>query len=122
MAKVKRKNKGKISFFMSLLDSFTAFIYSMLANGRLGTWFSSGDKSHKESFFSRNFEKVTRILQKSDKYGMVDLVMKNSRFAKASDAIREFLCRLSLATYGLFFAVYRKANVVFTVLGLFGDK
>ena len=108
---------------MSLLDSFTAFIYSMLANGRLGTWFSSGDKSHKESFFSRNFEKVTRILQKSDKYGMVDLVMKNSRFAKASDAIREFLCRLSLATYGLFFAVYGTASAfVYFIPILIGGK
>lgn len=91
---------------MSVLDSFTAFIYSMLSNGRLGTWFSSGDKSSKEGFFSKKFEKVTRILQKSDIYGSVDLVMKKSRFAKASDSIREFLCRLSLATYGLFFAVY----------------
>ena len=91
---------------MSLLDSFTAFIYSMLANGRLGTWFSSGDKSHKESFFSKKFEKITRIFQKSEIYGSVDLVMKKSVFAKASDAIRELLCRLSLATYGLFFAVY----------------
>ena len=91
---------------MSVLDSFTAFIYSMLANGRLGTWFSSGDKSHKESFFSKQFEKLSRILQKSEVYGTVDLVMKKSRFAKASEAIRVFLCRLSLAAYGLFFAVY----------------
>ena len=91
---------------MSVLDSFTAFIYSMLANGRLGTWFSSGDRSHKEGFFSKQFEKLSRILQKSEIYGSVDMVMKKSLFAKASDAIRDFLCSLSLAAYGLFFAVY----------------
>ena len=119
MAKVKRKNRRKSSFCMSLLDSFTAFIYSMLANGRLGTWFSSGDKSHKESFFSKNFEKVTRIFQKSDIYGSVDLVMKKSLFAKASDGIREFLCRLSLATYGLFFAVYGTASAFVYFIPIF---
>ena len=104
---------------MSVLDSFTAFIYSIFANGRLGTWFSSGDKSCKESFFSKQFEKLSRILQKSEIYGSVDLIMKKSLFAKASDAIREFLCRLSLAAYGLFFAVYGTASAFIYFIPIF---
>ena len=66
MAKIKakkKKNKGG-SFFMSVVDAFTSFIYSMFANGRMGTWFSS-DKAEKESFFMRLTEKAHRLFRRN---------------------------------------------------------
>ena len=106
LAKIKKKKRRSGSLFIGIIDTFTAFIYSVLANGRLGTWFSSGDKSDKGSFFTRIFEKTTRSYQQSDLAEIVDLVMKKSKFAKAADAMRAYLSNLSLAVYGFFFAAY----------------
>lgn len=106
MAKVKKKTRKKSSFFMGVLDAFTAFVCSVFANGRFGTWLSSGDGNIKDSFFINLFEKVSRAYRRSELSDAVDLVMKKSKFAKATDSIRGLLSNMSLGVYGLFFAVY----------------
>ncbi len=111
MAKVKKRSGRNGSFFMGLIDAFTAFIYSMFSNGRLGTWFSSGDKSYKNSIFSRLFDKAVKSYRSSALSDAVDLVMKKSKFAKATDAIRSFLSNLSLGVYGLFLLVYGVVSI-----------
>ncbi len=109
--KVKKRSRRHGSFFMGLIDAFTAFVYSMFSNGRLGTWFSSGDKSYKNSIFSRLFDKVAKSYRSSALSDNVDLVMKKSKFAKATDAIRSFLSNLSLGVYGLFLLVYGVVSI-----------
>lgn len=111
MAKVKKRSRRHGSFFMGVIDAFTSFVYSMFSNGRLGTWFSSGDKSYKNSIFSRLFDKVIKSYRSSALSDNVDLVMKKSKFAKATDAIRSFLSNLSLGVYGLFLLVYGVVSI-----------
>ena len=106
LARVKRKNRRGGSLFIGAVDRFTAFICSVFANGRLGTWLSSGDEANKNSFFTKIFDKMARKYQQSEFAGDVDVVMQRSKFAKAADAIRVFLSNLSLGIYGFFFAAY----------------
>ena len=108
MSKVKKKIKKNGSFILNLINSFTAFIYSLFANGRLGSWLSWSDGD--ESIFSKTFEKISRAYQKSSFSGAVDLFMQNSKFMVTSDAIRSFLSRIGLGVYGLFFSVYGTAS------------
>ena len=96
---------------MGLIDAFTAFVYSMFSNGRLGTWFSSGDKSYKNSIFSRLFDRAGRAYRSSELSDSVDLIMKKSKFLKATDAIRSYLSNLSLGVYGLFLLVYGAVSI-----------
>lgn len=109
---------------MSAVDWFTAFICSVFANGRLGTWLSSGDGTYKNSFFTKLYEKYSRKYQQSALAGDVDLVMKGSKFAKATDAIRVYLSNLSLGVYGFFLAAYGTASafVYFIPIFLWGEN
>ena len=124
MSKIKRKRRKGGSLFVGIIDMFTAYIYSIFANGRLGTWFSSGDKNDKNSFFTRIFEKLSRAYQQSEVASSVDLVMKKSKFAKSTDGLRVFLSNLSLAVYGFFFAAYGtvSAFVYFIPIFLKGEN
>ena len=124
MAKVKRKKRKSGSLFIGAVDRFTAFICSVFANGRLGTWLSSGDAVYKNSFFTKMYDKTARKYQQSALAGDVDLVMKRSKFAKATDAIRVFLSNLSLGVYGFFFAAYGTASafVYFIPIFLWGEN
>lgn len=96
---------------MSVVDAFTSFIYSMFANGRMGTWFSS-DKAEKESFFMRLTEKAHRLFRRNAVSERIDSVMKDSFFMKVPEAIRRFLAELSLNVYGMFTVVYGATAIV----------
>ena len=96
---------------MSVIDAFTSFIYSMFANGRLGTWFSS-DKTEKESFFMGLADKAHRLFKRNTVSENVDLVMENSFFMKIPEVIRVFLSELSLNIYGMFAVIYGATSIV----------
>ncbi len=108
---------------MSAIDAFTAFIYSVFSNGRVGTWLSSGRESYENSIFVRGFNKLSAAFRKSEASDSVDLIMKKSRFAKATEAIRSYFANLSLGVYGLLLLVYGTASVfVYFIPILLGDS
>lgn len=111
MAKIKKKRRRGGSFFLSVIDAFTAFIYSLFANGRVGTWFSS-DSLERESLIMRLSNKLPRLLKRNAVSETVDDVMKNSVFLKIPEAIRIFLSQLSLNVYGMFAIIYGASAVV----------
>ena len=119
MAKVKKKKRRSGSLFIEAIDMFTAFIYSVFANGRLGSWLSSGDTEYKNSFFTKIYDRIARTYQQSAFASDIDFILKKSKFAKATDAIRIYLSNLSLGVYGFFFAAYGTASVFVYFIPIF---
>lgn len=107
MAKTKKKTRHRhSSLFMGALDSLTSLIYSIFANGRAGSWMSSGREDSESSIFVRGWNKLAHAFRGSETSESVDLILKKSRFAKATESIRSYLSNLSLGVYGLLLLVY----------------
>lgn len=95
---------------MGLIDAFTAFVYSMFSNGRMGTFFSS-DKTEKESYIMRLLDKVSLLLKRNTVSETIDHIFKKSFFLNVMNGLRSFFSELSLNVYGMFAAFYGTAAV-----------
>lgn len=112
MAKTKKKvRRRSSSLILGALDSLTGWIYSAFANGRGGSWLSSGSEDSESSFFVRGYNKLFRFFRGSTVSDSVDLVMKKSRFANAIESISGYLASLSLSFYGLLLLVYGVVSI-----------
>lgn len=94
-----------------MIDAFTAFIYSIFANGRAGSFFSS-DKAEKDSFIMGLVHRVSYLLKRNTVTEALDHVLKKSFFLNFFNAFRGFLSELSLGVYGMFAIIYGTASIV----------
>ena len=102
----KKKSARRGSFFLEMIDRFTAFIYSLFNNGRLGTWLSEDNAVYNESLCAEAIEVGSQKLKKSRVTSSVGAVVERSRALKLLGSLRDFLFCLSLSVYGVFFMTY----------------
>lgn len=106
---VERK-KSRGSVILNALNAFSAFLYSLFGNGRVGSGLSAHDSCYRAS-------KCCYLLNKSSgKYirggfYMEDTIAK-SRVLRALGVLKEFFAALSLNVYGVFFVVYSVISVL----------
>jgi hypothetical protein len=85
------------------VNAFTAFLYSLFINGRIGAIFSSEKLSYKGSVSESILEKNAKEKKNELRSGSV---LEKSRVLGAIAQIRAFLASLSLNVYAIFFTVY----------------
>jgi len=104
------RKKSKGSVILNALNAFTAFLYSLFGNGRVGSGLSSPDSCYRTS-------KCCYLLNKSsskyirDGFYIEDTITK-SRVLRAFGVIKEFFASLALNIYGVFFVVYSVISVL----------
>ncbi len=122
MAGEKKKSKREYRGLFGLLDMMTAFIYSLFSSGRV-TGRLLGDNSFYESSVCNGvLEKTARSAQRSGFSRTLEWLVEKSVPLQTISAIRSFLSRVSLNSYGVFSVVFGLTSlfVYYTVLILGG--
>ena len=120
--KEKKRSAKKGSFFVKAVDGFSSRLYSIFANGRIGTWLSTEQSLYENSRSAGAVENTARSLKKEgSKYA--EAVMENSKVMRMSGAFRAFLANLALNVYGVFFLSYGLTSLfMYYVAILLNDK
>ena len=110
MATEKKKSKRDGSLFGSWINRFTAFIYSLFAQGGVISFFSRDD-SYDDSICSQALERTARSAKKGKAYKFLEHVIENSKPLQIFGALRKFFACLSLQVYGIFTISYAVTSI-----------
>lgn len=99
------------SFVLHAINAFSAFLYSLFANGRVGSALSSGNGLYKKSLCARLFERNAAKNVRSRLSGKVERAIEDSRALRAVGVLRVFLGSLAINVYGIFFVAYGLTSV-----------
>ena len=91
-----------------IVDAFTAFLYSLFVNGRIGNLFSSNKGLYQGSLCESLLEKSAKE-KKFENYA--GSIVEKSVALSALTALRAFLASLAMNVYAIFFVVYGLTSV-----------
>lgn len=124
MAIKKKEKQRKGSLILQAINAVTAFIYSLFAHGRTGSWMTVANESYENSSCARILNGTVRSKKHSALKEYTDLVLKESRGLKIVDSFRELMSSLKVNVYGMFFMMYGmiSAAVYFVPILLYGES
>jgi len=102
----KKEKQRNSSLILKAINAFTAFIYSLFAHGRVGSWMSVADESYQNSGCARILNKTARSKKHGAFKQYADLVLKESKGLRMLDSLRELMSSLKVNVYGMFFLMY----------------
>ena len=106
MATRKKEKQRKGSFFLNAINAFTAFIYSLFANGRTGSWLSRADRMYENSFCARLLNNTAQSKKNGALKKQANRIFKESKILQLLRSLREIMSSLKVQVYGMFFLVY----------------
>ena len=124
MAIKKKDKQRKGSLILNAINTFTAFIYSLFAHGRVGSWMTVADESYQNSACARLLNNKAQSRKSGSLKKYADLVLKESRGLRIVDSIRAMLASLKVNVYGMFILMYGmiSAAVYFVPILLHGES
>ncbi len=111
MAKKMTKSRKTNSVFVSAVNRFTAFIYSLFIRNRACRAMSNETSIYEKSYFGKLLEKSTKKKSKNSA-GFAEIVVEKSFVFRIMNIVKGFLLSLSLNVYGAFFAIYGLTSVL----------
>ncbi|MBE6684168.1 MAG: hypothetical protein E7592_00780 [Ruminococcaceae bacterium] len=124
MATRKKEKQRKGSFILNAVNAFTAFIYSLFAHGRVGSWMSVANESYEDSYCAQILDNTARSKKQGTLKKHADTVLKESRGLRILDSLRKLMSSLKVNVYGMFFLMYgmTSAIVYFVPILLYGKS
>ena len=106
MASEKKKSKRESRGLFWLLDMMTAFIYSLFADGGITRRVLGDNSFYENSVCNSVLEKNARSTKRNGFSRTLEWLVEKSVPLQAISAIRSFLFRMSLNSYGVFSVVF----------------
>ncbi len=121
MAKnINEKRKRRRSYLWSLTDCFTAMLYSIFSNGRVGEMFSFGGSLYHNSLFYNTYQrKKSKVANVIIKYP--EMMTGESFFSRLIRILGTFFASLGLNVYGVFFVFYGLTSCVAHLIPSFAN-
>ncbi len=114
------KGKRKPSYLWSLMDRFTAMLYSVFTNGKIGDMFSFGGSLYNNSFFYNVYQrKKGKVANAIKKYP--EMVTGESIFSKFIRSFGMFFASLELNVYGVFLVLFGLTSCVAYLIPVFAN-
>ncbi len=114
------KGKRKLSYLWSFTDRFTAMLYAILKNGRIGNMLSFGGSLYNNSLFYNTYQrKKSNVANAIKKYP--EMIMGESAFSKIMRFFGMFFASLGLNVYGVFLVLFGLTSCVAYLIPAFAN-